>query len=66
MKRKSIYSIIFICFIGLLSSANQSNKCGKEAFFLAEKPVSTATSSCPEIVPGDNNAVPLNLFLFDL
>ena len=65
MKRKSIYSIIVICFIGLLSSANQSNKnCKDEAYWLASK------SNCPVQTPRAGKAeadlLPLNLFLFDL
>jgi hypothetical protein len=65
MKRKSIYSIIMICFITLLSSANQNKKdCQKEAYWLAAK--SNCTCQSTKSLPSDAGLVPLNLFLFDL
>jgi hypothetical protein len=65
MKRKSIYSLLLICFLGLLSSANQTNKdCQEETYCLAAK------SNCPlqgqKAEKADANLIPLNLFLFDL
>jgi hypothetical protein len=63
MTRKIIYSLILICFIGLLSSANQSNKdCQKEAYWLAAK----SNCTCPKVPQADAAMAPLNLFLFDL
>ena len=65
MKRKSIYSILLICFITLCSSANQNKKdCRKEAYWLAAK--SNCTLQCCKSLPAEAGLVPLNLFLFDL
>jgi len=65
MKRKSIYSIIMICFITLFSSANQNkNNCKDEAYWMAAK--SNCTLQSPKSLPSDAGLVPLNLFLFDL
>ncbi|MCW3119421.1 MAG: hypothetical protein JWM28_3503 [Chitinophagaceae bacterium] len=65
MTRKIIYSLILICFIGLLSSANQNNKnCQKEAYWLAAR--TNCALQCQKTIPADAGLVPLNLFLFDL
>ena len=67
MKRKTIYSIILICCLGLLSSANQNDrKCGQETYCYSAK-----ADCCPGGTSGgaeqtDSPALPLNLFLFDL
>ncbi|MES1223477.1 MAG: hypothetical protein ABUT20_48730 [Bacteroidota bacterium] len=66
MKRKNIYTLILICFLGLISSANQANKeCTKTALCYTEK-----ANCCPgapaETAQTDSPTVPLNLFLFDL
>jgi hypothetical protein len=64
MKQKIIYSLVLICFIGLLSSANQNMaNCKNEAHWLAAK--SASTLNCPKEVRAET-PVPLNLFLFDL
>jgi hypothetical protein len=65
MKRKRIYSIIIICFITLLSSANQNkNNCKDEAYWIAAK--SNCTLQTPKSLSSDADLVPLNLFLFNL
>ena len=65
MKRKIFYSIIMICFISLLSSANQNKKnCTDEASWIVAK--SNCILPTPKSLPSDAGLVPLNLFLFDL
>jgi hypothetical protein len=65
MKRKIIYSLLLICFFGLLSSANQTNKdCQEETYSLAAK--SNCSLQGQKAKQADANLVPLNLFLFDL
>ena len=70
MKRKTIYALILICFLGLISSANQSNKeCGKTSFCLSDKETGCClkTKTLPEAEKqADAASVPLNLFLFEL
>jgi len=70
MKRKTIYALIVICFLGLISSANQSNKeCGKTSICLSEEKTSCCqkTKALPETEKkADAASVPLNLFLFEL
>lgn len=70
MKRKTIYALILICCLGLISSANQSKQeCGKTSFCLSEKESGccqkAAIHSEAEAEP-DAASVPLNLFLFEL
>ena len=66
MKRKSIYSVILICFLGLLSSANQNDKnCRQETLRVAT--VNNCVLENQKSMQAETAAVvPLNLFLFDL
>ena len=69
MKRKTIYALIVICCLGLISSANQSNKeCGKTTFCLSdETSCCQKTKTLPDAgKKADAASVPLNLFLFEL
>ena len=69
MKRKTIYALILICCLGLISSANQSNKeCGKTSFCYSEKEAGCCQKSTalPKAEEADAASVPLNLFLFEL
>ena len=70
MKRKTIYALIVICCVGLISSANQSNKeCGKTSFCLSDEKSSCCqkTKTLPAAEKKtDAASVPLNLFLFEL
>lgn len=68
MKRKTIYALITICLLGLISSANQSNKeCGKTSFCYSEKESNCCQKSTalPK-AEAEAASVPLNLFLFEL
>jgi len=70
MKRKTIYAFILICCLGLISSANQSNKeCATNAVCLSAKVPGCCQKAMP--VPSAKESaeaasVPLNLFLFEL
>jgi hypothetical protein len=67
MKRKTIYSFILICCLGLLSSANQNDKnCGKPAICYSIKTTCCPAAAAEEAEQTDSPAMPLNLFLFDL
>ena len=70
MKRKTIYALILICCLGLISSANQSNKdCDKTSFCFSDKEAGCCqkASAIPaEVKKPDAAAVPLNLLLFEL
>ena len=70
MKRKTIYALILVCCLGLISSANQSNKeCGKTSLCIAGKESACcqkSTSHTESAAKTDAASVPLNLFLFEL
>ena len=67
MKRKTFYALILICFIGLISAANQTNKeCVKNALCYAQKAACCPGTATPEAKETDSPSIPLNLFLFDL
>ena len=67
MKRKTIYSFILICCLGLLSSANQNDKnCGKAAICYSTKAACCPGVSAEKTEQTDSPVLPLNLFLFDL
>lgn len=65
MKRKTFYALILICFAGLISSANQSNKeCTQNALCYSQKAACCAKAR--ETKQTSSPSVPMNLFLFDL
>jgi hypothetical protein len=70
MKRKTIYALMLVCCMALMSSANQSNKEGGKASLCASDKESTCCQKAglhsKANIEADGASVPLNLFLFEL